>query len=282
MQSAKKNLHRILLDLLLMVLLASLYRKNAISLTYHEIAGLVLLAFGLIHLWLQRRWLSAMLQRIRSALLPAQAKCYAVVDCALLLALLSVIGSGICISKVLFSVTLPGPWKTIHYFSAALTLLLAGVHTGLHGAYLAANLKQLIPFPSCWKKPLATVLLAVCFFFGGYTVYASSFIDWLTMPFQAAVLQNGYGAQNQQRYGAADIAPDQQAKNGSSNATPHDTGSYRQRALQNPKGSGNHQSAFSLASLLQTVAAWFSVLIFFALLTHWCLLQLHRISHRKD
>ena len=282
MQIAKKNLYRVLLDLLLLILLASLYRKQAISLAYHEIAGLVFLSFGLIHLWLQRKWLRAILQRITSGKLPARATVSCVVDTALLLSFLAVIGSGVLISKVLFSFAVSGPWKIIHYFSAALALLLAGIHTGLHGAYLTAVLKQMVPLPAFWKKSLAAVLLTVCFIFGGYTVYASSFTDWLTMPFQAAVLQNGYGAQNQQRHGAADIAPDQQAKNGSSNATPHDTGSYRQRALQNQKGSGNHQSAFSLTSLLQTVAAWFSVLIFFALLTHWCLLQLHRISHRKD
>lgn len=273
MQAAKKNLYRMLLDLLLLLLLASLYRKQAISLAYHEIAGLVFLAFGLIHLWLQRRWLRAILQRITSGKLPARATISCVVDTALLLALVAVIGSGVLISKVLFSFTIPGPWKIIHYFSATLALLLAGIHTGLHGTYLTAVLKQIVPLPALWKKPLATVLLTVCFVFGGYTVFTSNFTNWLAMPFQAAVMQNEYGMPATPTHPASD--PDSNAYNKPSPPRERGAGQYKNQAFQ--KEPGAHQNTASPTSLLQTMFSWSSVMIFFALLTHWCVLLVRRI-----
>ena len=54
-----KTAFRLTFDLPVLVVMILLYNKRAISMAFHEIAGLVLFAFFVIHLLINRRWFTA-------------------------------------------------------------------------------------------------------------------------------------------------------------------------------------------------------------------------------
>ncbi len=186
----KKTWHRLLLDLIMLVGLATLYSDKIISMSYHEIGGLVLFGLFVLHLIFNRKWIKSIFVKLFSRKMLLRTRLLCLLDVLLLLSWAMVIVSGACISKVVFSFRVMGQWKVLHFFFAALSLVLSGVHLGFHVKYLGINLKKLlpVPLPALVKKILLVVLSVVIVVLG-----ASNFIDsglnrWISMPFAASAM----------------------------------------------------------------------------------------------
>jgi len=184
----KKAWHRLLLDLILLAGLATFYSDKIISMAYHEIGALVLFGLFILHLIFNHKWIKSVFVKIFSHKMPLRTRILCVLDVLLLLSWTMVIVSGACISKVVFSFRVMGQWKMLHFFFAALFLILTGIHLGFHVKYLGINLKKIlpIPLPGLVKKILIVVLSVVIVVLGAMNYSDFGLNRWLSMPFAAA------------------------------------------------------------------------------------------------
>lgn len=186
----KKTWHRLLLDLIMLVGLATLYSDKIISMSYHEIGGLVLFGLFILHLIFNRKWIKSIFVKLFSKKILLRTRIMCLLDVLLLLSWAMVIVSGACISKVVFSFQVMGQWKMLHFFFAALSLILSGIHLGFHVKYLGINLKKLlpIPLPGLVKKILIVALSVVIVVLGASNFTDSGLNRWISMPFSASAM----------------------------------------------------------------------------------------------
>ena len=180
---------KLALDAIMLVLLVLMYKKQVISLSFHEIGGLALIGLFVIHHLLNARWIAASTRRLFSKSTPGMVRARYIVDALLLVAFLTVGITGVLINKTLFEIHTAGNAKTLHYFSAAMSILLMGVHLGLHAEYI---------FGKVFKKgankiaKIATaVVLAGLVAFGGYSLTTTQFVSFLSAPLRVAQFSHG-------------------------------------------------------------------------------------------
>lgn len=176
---------KIALDAVMAVLLVLMYKKSALGMTFHEIGGLALIGLFVTHHLFNGKWIASVTSRLFMKTTPAKARVQYAVDALLLIAFVLIGLSGAIISKVVFRLGIAGGgWKILHYFCAALAVILAGVHIGLHASYLFGVLLR-----KRAAKAVAIVLTAALLVFGVYSMTNTSFLRWLTMPFSASQMQ---------------------------------------------------------------------------------------------
>lgn len=183
----KKIWYRILLDLILVVGAATLYSYRTISMSYHEIGGLVLFGLFVVHLIFNHKWIKSIFVKLFSPKMPLRTRILCVVDILLLLSWAVVIVTGAGISKAIFSFH-HMQWKMFHFFIAAVALILTGIHLGFHVKYLGMFFQKL--FPIRLPKPakiILIVVLSVAIVACGAVNYANSGMSrWLSAPFGMA------------------------------------------------------------------------------------------------
>lgn len=181
---------KLVLDLVLLILLALMYRKRAIGMRFHEWGGLALFGLFLIHKALNWQWIRG----VTAAIFRGKAKWNArwTVDVLLLMAMTAVAVTGLLISKTLpTAIAGARGIAAWHYFFAASTLVLSGIHLGLHGTYLKSLLWDKLPVPAGVRKALGVGLLCVLFCFGSVQLVSSGFAAHFMRPF---VTMSGFPA----------------------------------------------------------------------------------------
>lgn len=184
----KKTWHRLLLDVIMLLGLASLYSDKVVSMAYHEIGGVVLGVVFLLHLVFNFKWIKSVFVKVFCRGVLWRTRLLALVDVLLLVSWGMVIYSGACISKVVFSFRAMGQWKMLHFFFAALSLVLTGIHLGFHVKYLGVHIKKLLPLPGLVKKILVVVLSVVILVFGFMNYNDSELGRWISMPLAASAM----------------------------------------------------------------------------------------------
>jgi len=187
------NVIKIIFDIILSVLLVLMFNKTVISMEFHEIGGLILCAFFVIHILLNRKWIVSVSKKLFSKDLAFKLRFGYVIDFLLLIAMSAVLVSGIFISKVVFTgiSVHSGSWKIIHFFAAALLLVLVGIHVGLHWGFVTGMFKKYVKLPGAIAKPVSIILVSAVVLFGSYSVATSNFNSWLTAPFTANQMKGG-------------------------------------------------------------------------------------------
>lgn len=125
---------RIFLDLLMLALFLAVMSFHALPKLLHEVLGLLFPIGAVVHLFLNRRWFSALHSGKWDAM-----RCMGVsVNLLLMACLLLVAATGICLSNHLFKDMIPLALQrnvTIHQLHVSLPfamLILMGIHLGLH------------------------------------------------------------------------------------------------------------------------------------------------------
>ncbi|MBQ7170323.1 MAG: hypothetical protein IJR63_10530 [Synergistaceae bacterium] len=108
-----KRRYRLVLDAVMMMLVALLYRKNVISLAFHEVAGLALGILFIVHIAFNRKWIAAVSRNFKST--SGHVKALAVVNVLLLVSWAAAIITGILISKKVFAFDWGGTWIRLHF-----------------------------------------------------------------------------------------------------------------------------------------------------------------------
>lgn len=199
-----KTALRLAFDLVILATLVLLYNKRAINLAWHELSGLVLFVFVAVHLLLNRNWISAITARLTSRELPVRTRISYALSLAAVIAFLAVAISGIALSRVVFGfhsdLVL---WKILHKTGAAISLILIGIHLGLHYDFIASLLAQWFAVPEKSRsilhelrlvrpvlyipKTARTLLIRtfiVLVLAGGAVSFATTpLLGWLALPF---------------------------------------------------------------------------------------------------
>jgi hypothetical protein len=184
----KKNWFKMVLDLLMLIILLLMYSKMSISMTFHEIGGLAVCGLFLIHMGVNSNWISGVTKKLFSKNIPTKTKIGYVVNVLFLLSIALIAISGIMISKIVFkSISSPDMiWKQIHYFSSAVSLILLGVHVGLHREFIATMVRKMIHLPALIAKPIYILLIVGITAFGCYSAATSNVSRWISLPFTAS------------------------------------------------------------------------------------------------
>ncbi len=181
------------IDLVLVLGFLTVFSKNAISLMYHEVAGLCLLVLCLVHLAMHASWIRSVFSRLFQRKMGAQIRCMAFVDAALVLTTILLLVSGLMASKKLFPHSGGEFMIPVHFFAAALFLILVGLHLGLRSGRICkpARLSE-----RTWRG--LCVLLVALVVLAIFIMATSSFKTWISGPFVRAAIHT-HGAGNPQK-----------------------------------------------------------------------------------
>ncbi len=194
---------KIALDIIMFVALIFLYKAKVLTLTYHEVMGLGIALFFLVHCLFNRTWIVDTGKKLFSKSTPARTKFGYWITILLVIDFLLIIVSGIFISKIIFrdaisSLNLGDTsiFRNIHLFCSVLSLILIGIHVGIYWPMVKGFFAKRINLPKRVGTTLAYVLLAVIVATGVYSPPTSSFTNWLTSPFvQQTGHDHGHGDQ---------------------------------------------------------------------------------------
>jgi hypothetical protein len=142
------NWAKVLFDLLMLLFLVMIYSVSSTGPLFHEIAGLAVFLLFSIHLFYNRKWI-----------IHAKRKFKYIVDILLFATFILAGISGIFISKELFKLGHVFIWRNVHIYSSILSLILLGIHLGLHGDMITATIKKHLPLPT----PIARTISALTF-----------------------------------------------------------------------------------------------------------------------
>lgn len=175
---------KISLDVVMFLILIVMYNSKVISLNFHEIAGLGVFSLFLIHCMLNLKWVTSAAKKFFSKVSTTKLRIKSILNLLLFISFLMIIVSGIMISKIIFHIDNSSfIWKTLHYFFSALSLLILGIHIGLHKNYIFRLLFNRIHLSTKITRPFCVVCLAFFVAFGGYSIVKSDFSRWISMPF---------------------------------------------------------------------------------------------------
>jgi len=180
---------KLALDAVMLILLVLMYKKQVISMEFHEIGGLALIGLFIVHHLVNARWIGATTRKLFAKGTPGMVRARYIVDALLLVAFLTVGITGVLINKTLFALRVGGNAKTLHYFASAVAILLMGAHLGLHADYIFGKLFR--KGANKIAKIATAVLLALLVAFGGYSLVTTQFVSFLAAPLQAGQLSRG-------------------------------------------------------------------------------------------
>ena len=273
---------KLTLDALMLVLLALMYKTRVISLSFHEIGGLALIGLFVIHHLLNARWIVSAMRRLFATGTPGMVRARFIVDALLLVSFVTVGVTGVLINKTLLAIRVVGNAKTLHYFASAVSILLMGVHLGLHAGYLFG--KAFRAGANRIAKSATALVLAAMIVFGGFSLATTQFVSFLSAPMQAelfshgsfqssgdAALDGGLGerpsdiSQLPERSDDNAAQPPQDGESGFSGGA-HGNGQGRGEGRAEGAGRGQSEGGFSNAALL--VAQYASIITLFGAVTY--------------
>lgn len=175
----KINYVKITLDILMAIVFLLLFNKNAIAgMTFHEIAGLIIGLAFLIHILLNFKWIKKVTVKFFSPKMKLKTRIGYIVDLLLLIDMALIIGTGISISKVIFSGIFKSAGnQSLHISLSYLALLLIGIHVGLHWSWVMNVFKNTFKISVKGKacRIINAVLVISLFAFGSYNIYSNKY-----------------------------------------------------------------------------------------------------------
>jgi len=180
---SKKIIFKLIFDLCMFVTLMLLYKKNIISLAFHEIAGLLVLAAMLIHVLINGNWVKAVTGKLFQKEFSAKQKVNWIVDFLELIVVIGMIVTSLLVNKRTFpAIGNHNSVNPYHFFFAALLLVLVGIHVGLHFSFIKNSVC------GAKKSTVAGKIILIVYGvitsgFGIYSLCTTSFLRWLKGPF---------------------------------------------------------------------------------------------------
>lgn len=179
----KINLIKVTLDIIMSIIFVLLFNKMVVAgLIFHEIAGLAIGFFFILHLLPNWKWIKQVTLSLFAGKLSLKTKIGYLVNVLLLVFMTVIIVSGILISKALFTNLWAGGHvilKVIHISSSYASLMLIGIHVGLHWNWVMQLPKRMFKIPKnrrilAYIARLAVILILV---FGAYNLYSVDYFS---------------------------------------------------------------------------------------------------------
>lgn len=169
---------RLVLDAVGIVALCAQFVKYPQVAFWHEVVGLVAVAFLAAHLWLDRSLLKGLVQKVTRGGGGGCAIALIMVDALLFVCFCIIVVTGVATSAHFPLLISPEPralWVYAHLFAPVVMMACLGVHLGLHGEYLAVAIKRLLPWKVCMSATVARVALAFVLAGGAFAFATGEF-----------------------------------------------------------------------------------------------------------
>ncbi|MEZ4357382.1 MAG: DUF4405 domain-containing protein [Eubacteriales bacterium] len=133
-KKTKNNIFiKIFLDIILLSTFILLMESKAISMAFHEIAGIVIGILFLVHKLLNLKWIKSVTKNLFGKKIGFKTRFQYILDVLLLLGVYTIIITGILMSQVLFPNTGgTSSFKGIHTAVSYICIILIGLHVGLN------------------------------------------------------------------------------------------------------------------------------------------------------
>jgi len=299
----KINIIKISLDILMAVVFVLLFNKMVFNgMTFHEVAGLTIGSAFIIHMLLNGKWIKQVSKNLFSKKVAVKTKIGYIIDTLLLISMIIIIFSGIAISKVLFTnLNLSNSTnlnlKAIHTAVSYVSLILVGIHVGLHWNWITGMVKKAFKIPQnkafAYAAKLAMVLVLA---FGIYSCYSTGFLSKVAMITTVFEQRQGPAMgerpnstangstenSTQQPSGGSGNSSTQQSSNrGGSNGMqqPPDGGTKMM-----PEGAQGHDKSGNMGSTnpFDVLISYLSVMSVFAIFTYYLEKLLTKGRYRKN
>lgn len=281
----KTNRIKLGLDLLMLIIVLLMYRKNVLGLAFHELGGIALCALYILHILLNGKWVRAVSPRLFSKKTAFRCKLNWILDFLLLLCFAYILISGILISKILFH-GLHGAsvFKTGHFAVSALALVLIGIHLGLHYQSIRNRIaarKASLQLRRTAAAGLSLLILGI----GIYEITATQFLDWMAKLGAVAGITEPSAANDPAKLYAAgqhdgqEIAQPDAALETQPRESGHGSGRGNGGSGKG-LGNGSNDTQPDPAALADVFLGFLSITLTFAVLTAW-IDGIQRISQRN-
>lgn len=191
-KSSANLMVKIILDIIMLLLLLMLYQKRTISMSFHEVAGLVLFGLFVVHNVLNWRWIVAITKKLFQKSTSAKLRCSWIVNFLLLISMSGIILTGLMIAKTLpFRLSPWGNARAWHYFFAAVSIVLMGIHLGLHWPLIKGLASKITFVPKKLGVSVGVIFLVAAVAWGGFSFVTGSFARWISGPFMASSFPQG-------------------------------------------------------------------------------------------
>ena len=233
----KKNYLKIALDIIIAIVFALLFNKAALGLTFHEIAGLAIGVAFILHKLLNAQWIKTVTKNIFSKKLVLKTRINYILDVLLLLCFTFILISGIFISKALFpsiDIADEPTFKALHISISYVTLMLIGIHIGLHWSWVIDKFKRMFNITQQKKvlSIISAIIVMAVFTFGSYSVYSAGYFQKVFVP------ETSLGSHFQGEHGSESL--DRKHTEGFSENTIHqEEADGPEEGDHVPKGKGN-------------------------------------------
>ncbi|KUO58665.1 MAG: hypothetical protein APF84_09345 [Gracilibacter sp. BRH_c7a] len=180
----KINYLKMLLDIAMAVVFVFLFNKRLFTgLSFHEIAGLAVSIVFIVHILLNWKWVKAVTLKIFSKI-SIKSRIGYMIDVLLLFSMGFIIYSGLAISTVVplhINVSDPQQFYKLHVAVSYISLLLLGVHVGLHWNWAMSVFNKIFHIPqNSILKYAAISMVVLVLIYGCYTVYTIDFFTRAT------------------------------------------------------------------------------------------------------
>lgn len=167
----KKMRFKLFLDVLLTLMLVTLYSKNFFGIHYHEVMGIAILIPILIHILINVKTVRGMCKNFKSV--PRHIQICLIVDILLFLDFVWMGISGVLISKTILVglSTTNVAVKLYHLCLGGVSVILLGIHIGLHICR-----KEM-------RKWIAVTVTILALAGGIYGICSSEMVRWIGIPF---------------------------------------------------------------------------------------------------
>ncbi|MDO5141186.1 MAG: DUF4405 domain-containing protein [Eubacteriales bacterium] len=173
---------KICIDIIMVLMLSVLFKKNLVSMRFHELVGAAMLLVMAVHLILNVKWIKAVTAGIVKG--KARLSLQIVLNGALFVFMTAAVITGLMISKTLPTAIGGVFWiKPWHIFFSCMALITAGLHFGMHLRQISEKLYYKAGIKGTSKKAISAVILLLMLMAGGYCVYNTGFMRQLSMPF---------------------------------------------------------------------------------------------------
>ena len=255
--TSTKTKYKLILDLIMFTGMMLMYSKNAVSLEFHEIVGLIVLGIMLVHLLINGDWVKAVSKQLFDKNIPAKSKLSWVVDFLLLMCTIVMIVTSLLISKKLFpAIGNHAALNPIHFCAAVMFLVLVGIHVGLHFRFIGNSIAGAGHIPSV---PLRAVMIVAAMAFAGYGVYnlaTSEAGRWVEAPFNGKMAAQHH-AMMEQAMKTRQTSDDKQSE-----VTVIPAGEANQAEM---RGNGHQQQPVTVGSVVMLFVRFSSIAWLFAL-----------------
>ena len=177
----KKNRFKFMWDLCMLIIFILLLEAKAIGAQFHEIAGLAIGVLFIVHIAVNWDFVKKITQHFFSKHMKFRTKILYVIDVLLLILFLTVIVSGVLMSKVLFPGLYEGNTyvlKTIHQSVTYLTLLFVGLHLGLNWQWVMNTVKRWLGFKSnVARANISRVIAIIILILGIYSMISLNLVS---------------------------------------------------------------------------------------------------------